>query len=374
MKKIVIACDSFKESMSAMAACQAIERGLKQGFKEEIETTLIPMADGGEGTIDVLKTAIAGEYRYYQVANHMNVMTEVEYVLKDDLAVIESAKVIGLDLIAPEQRDPTVATSLGLGLLLEEVINNGAKKIIVGLGGSGTNDGGLGMLMGMGAKVYDNQGVELTCEIASIKKIAKIDLEPAQKKVAGVEIIIANDVDNPYIGTNGATRIFGKQKGSSPQQLDYLESCLVHLNGVIKDEMDIDLGSVAKTGAAGGLGGAFYLLGSKMQKGIDLVLEMTRFEERIQGAAYVFTGEGSIDSQTINGKTISGIAKMTSAADIPLIGMAGKVDFDIDNLYEIGLTAAFSITNQPKTLEEALKQGEISLEMASKNIARILDL
>lgn len=357
-----------------MAACQAIERGLKQGFKNEIETTLIPMADGGEGTIDVLKTAIAGEYHCYPVVNHMGVMTDVEYVLKDDLAVVESAKVIGLDLVDPEQRNPTVATSLGLGLLLEEVINKGARKIIVGLGGSGTNDGGLGMLLGMGARIFDEHGGELTCEIASIKKIAKIDLKPALKKVAGVEITIANDVENPYIGANGATRIFGKQKGSSPEQLDYLESCLVHLNGVIKDELDIDLGSVAKTGAAGGLGGAFYLLGSKMQKGIDLVLEMTRFEERIQGADYVFTGEGSIDSQTINGKTISGIAKITSAAEIPLIGMAGKVDFDIDNLYEIGLTAAFSITNQPKTLKEALEQGEISLEMASKNIARILDL
>lgn len=374
MKKIVIACDSFKESMSAMAACQAIERGLKQGFKDEIETTVIPMADGGEGTIEVLKTAIDGDYCYHRVVNHMGVLIDVEYVMKDDLAVVESAKVIGLDLVGPEQRNPTVATSLGLGLLLEEVINKGAKKIIVGLGGSGTNDGGLGMLMGMGARIFDAQGDELPCAIASIKKIAKIDLQPALQKVAEVEITIANDVENPYIGDNGATRIFGKQKGSSSQQLDYLESCLVHLNGVIKDAMDIDLGAVPKTGAAGGLGGAFYLLGSKMQKGIELVLEMTRFEERIQGATYVFTGEGSIDSQTINGKTISGIAKITQASNIPLIGLAGKVDFDIDNLYEIGLTAAFSITNQPKTLEEALEQGEISLEMAAKNIAKILEL
>lgn len=372
MKKIVIASDSFKESMTALAACQAIERGLIQGFDEELETVLIPMADGGEGTSEVLKNALDGEYRYIAVVDHMKNPIEAQYVLKDNLAIVESAQAVGLDLVAVEQRDPTVATSLGLGLMIGKIIEAGATKMIVGLGGSGTNDGGLGLLLGLGARIFDHQGAQLPCAIASIEKIARIDLRPALAKVAGVEIIIANDVENPYVGANGATRVFGKQKGASPEQLDYLEQCLVHLNGVIEAQTGINLATVPKTGAAGGLGGAFYLLNAKMQRGIDLVLELTCFEELIQGADYVFTGEGSIDSQTINGKTISGIAKLTAKYDLPLIGLAGKVDFDIDNLYQIGLTAAFSITNAPKSLPQALLDGELALEKTCVNIAKIL--
>lgn len=372
MKKVVIACDSFKESISALEAAQAIDRGLKSGFKEDVESVLIPLADGGEGTLTILHSVIGGNILSWPIVNHYHQKINCEYLVKNKMAVVESAKAVGLDLVAPSLRNPVVATSYGLGLLLKHLMESGVEKIIVGLGGSGTNDGGLGMLVGLGAEIYDGTGVKLPLAIENILKITHIDFSGALDLVKNVEIIIANDVENPYIGSEGATYVFGPQKGATPLQLEYLESCLVHLNKIIDKELGLDLGAVRSTGAAGGLGGAFYLLGARMEKGIDLVLELTDFETKIQGVHYVFTGEGSIDSQTARGKTISGIAKITQKHQIPLIALAGKVDFNLEKLYQIGLTAAFSITNEPKSLEKALEDGAVALEFASRNIARIL--
>ncbi|MDD3026517.1 MAG: glycerate kinase [Erysipelotrichaceae bacterium] len=372
MKKIVIACDSFKESISALDAAKAIERGLKTGAQGEIETVLIPLADGGEGTLEILNSVIDGQVLELEIFNHYNQLISCDYLVKGTMAVVESAKAVGLDLVEPSQRNPLQATSYGLGQLLRHICQSGIEKIIVGLGGSGTNDGGLGMLVGLGAKIYDDEGKELPLAIENILKIRHIDFSGALETVKNVEIVIANDVENPYIGPNGATFVFGPQKGATPQQLDYLETCLIHLNGIIDHELGINLGQVKATGAAGGLGGAFYLLNAKMEKGIELILELTDFKNKIADADYVFTGEGSIDSQTAQGKTISGIAKLTKKNLIPLIALAGRVDFDLEDLYAIGLTAAFSITNQPKTLEAALKDGAAALEFTSKNIARIL--
>ncbi len=372
MKKIVIACDSFKESISALDAAKAIERGLKAGAKEEIETVLIPLADGGEGMLEIINSVIGGRIDSFEIVNHYNQPISCDYLVKDDMAVVESAKAVGLDLVAANQRNPLKATSLGLGQLIKHIGQTGIKKIIVGLGGSGTNDGGLGLLVGLGAKIYGDNGSELPLAIENILKIRHIDFDGAFEAVKDIEIIIANDVENPYVGLNGATNVFGPQKGATLRQLEYLESCLVHLNSIIEKDLGINLGKIKATGAAGGLGGAFYLLQAKMEKGIELVLKLTDFENKISGADYVFTGEGSIDSQTAQGKTISGIANLTRQHQIPLIALAGRVDFDLENLYQIGLSAAFSITNQPKTLEAALRDGPAALEFTSKNIARIL--
>ncbi len=374
MEKIVIASDSFKESMSALDACLAIERGIKLANKN-IKTIIIPMADGGEGTADVLIKNLKADPFFVKTTNPIGEVIDCKYGFVKDtkLAIIEAASCCGINLIEREKRNPSKHSSYGLGKLIVDAIKRDSKKIIIGLGGTGTNDGGLGLLIALGAVIKDKAGNVLPDNIESLYELATIDLSIVKNNIGDVILEIASDVENPFIGPNGATMIFGRQKGANDQQLVYLEKALTHFNTIIKKELNLDLSTLKRTGAAGGLGGALYLIGAKLSSGINIVLEETKFKETIKEADYIFTGEGSIDSQTFHGKTISGIAKIAKECSVPVIALAGRVTSDAENLYDIGVTAMFSITNEAKSLEEALKDGKESLIHTTKNIIKCLN-
>lgn len=370
--KIVIASDSFKESMTAFEACEAMKKGI-HAVDSQVDCVCIPMSDGGEGTVDVLLESTHSKIQKVEVFNPFHEKISATYgVDSAGSAIIECAAVVGIDLIPVEKRNPTIALSTGLGEMLLDALEQGANQIIIGLGGSGTNDGGFGLLYALGTKFYDKNMNELPLSMESVLKIESMDLSEAISKLEKCKLIVASDVDNVYTGKQGATYVFGKQKGANKDQLDYLESCLCHLQEIIKRQYDIDLNQIEKTGSAGGLGGAFYLLGAKMMSGIEMVLNVTDFENKIKGADFIFTGEGSIDEQTINGKTISGISKLGKKYNIPVIAFAGRVSNGAQNLYDHGVTAMFSITNEAKSLEQALLDGTESLTSTTENVFKVI--
>lgn len=373
MKKIVVACDSFKESMSAIEACQAIEKGILK-TKGDFTVKLIPMADGGEGTVDAISYVTAGQFKRVSVQGPLGDLTEAKYLLlqTQQIAFIEVAEACGLNLVPTDKRNPLKTSTYGVGEMILDAIKHQVKHIYLGLGGSSTNDGGLGLLRALQAKFYDNNGNEITA-VNELLNLTSIDLSKTRELLKNCQFTIMSDVDNEFIGENGATYVFGRQKGASRQQLEILEKCLITYNDVVKKQYNIDLKTIKKTGAAGGMGGAFYLLEATMKSGIETVLELTRFEEKIKDADYIVTGEGSIDFQTANGKTISGILKIARKYNIPVIAFAGKVDQDIDKLYNLGLTAAFSITNEAKSLSQALIDGYESLWQTTYNVFRLID-
>lgn len=370
--KIVIASDSFKESMSAFEACEAIKKGI-YAVDSQVDCISIPMSDGGEGTVDVLLETTHSKTRMVEVLNPFHEKIYASYgVDSNGSAIMECAAAVGIDLIPVEKRNPSVALSTGLGEMLLDALEQGANQIVIGLGGSGTNDGGFGLLCALGTKFYDKNMNELPLSMDSVLKIESMDLSEAISKLEKCKLIVASDVDNVYTGDQGATYVFGRQKGASDSQLDYLESCLCHLQEIIKNQYGIDLSAIKKSGAAGGLGGALYLLGAKMMSGIEMVLNVTDFEDKIKGADFIFTGEGSIDEQTINGKTISGISKLGKKHNIPVIAFAGRVTKGAQNLYDNGVTAMFSITNEAKSLKQALLDGTESLTSTTKNVFKLI--
>ncbi|MGN1277278.1 MAG: glycerate kinase [Floccifex sp.] len=359
--KIVVACDSFKESMSALQACKAIERGI-HSMDSNIEVVCIPMSDGGEGSALVLNETLKGEKIYIEAHNAYLEKIETYYYRKEDVALIEMALVCGLEMIPIEKRHSIHSSSYGMGEVMKHAIEHGCTSLIIGLGGSATNDGGIGMLASLGCQFFDEQGKELEPVISNILKMKTIHWT----SFPGISIQVACDVQNPYCGIHGATYTFGKQKGATQKELEYLETCLTHLNSLLK------IHNAPCTGAAGGTSGALYALGAKLCSGIELVIQQTGFEQALMDADYCFTGEGSIDFQTKNGKTIAGIASMCKKHKIPLIAFAGRITHDISELYEMGLTSCFSITNEAKSLQDALKDGEICLEKTVENVIRLL--
>lgn len=373
MKNIVIACDSFKESMSAIEACQAIEEGILKANRN-YNIKLIPMADGGEGTIDAISYVTKGEFVTTLVHGPLGNYVEAKYLVlnNNQTAFIEVAQACGLDLVPSEKRNPLKTSTYGVGEMILDAINRNVKHIYLGLGGSSTNDGGLGLLVALKAKFYDSNNNEIK-KVEELINLIKVDLVETKKLLKDCSITIMSDVDNEFIGKNGATYVFGRQKGANEQQLEILEKCLTRYNEIIKAQYNINLATIKKTGAAGGMGGAFYLLGSSMKSGIETVLEITKFEEVIKTANYIITGEGSIDFQTANGKTISGILKIADKYNVPVIAFAGRVSQDIDELYDMGLTAAFSITNEAKSLPQALKDGYVCLKECAYNVFRLID-
>lgn len=375
MKKVkfVIAPDSFKESLDAFQASNAIKKGIQKIF-ENAEFELIPMADGGEGTSEVIINAQNGEFRKVKVTGPLSEEIEAKYgyVSKEKKAVIEVASACGLHLVEKERRNPLNTTTYGVGEMILDALNNGAEHFVIGLGGTATNDGGLGMLQALGAKAYDCSGNEIGRGGKELIKIERLDLTSLDSRLKDISIEVACDVENPLIGDYGATRTFGPQKGADSNIIEQLEIAMTNYAKIIEKTINLDIANMPKAGAAGGLGGAFLLLGCKLIKGIDLILKHTEFEEKIKDASYIFTGEGSVDSQTQYGKTIAGIASIAKRHKIPIIVLAGKVGDDIEELYDFGITSVFGIVDRPKSLEEALKDGYNSLKKTSENIARLL--
>ncbi|MBO0452866.1 glycerate kinase family protein [Candidatus Enterococcus murrayae] len=374
-KVFVLAPDSFKESMSAKKACEAMERGIRKVLpKAEIHH--VPMADGGEGTVDALVDGSGGTRIAVSVSGPIATEKVTAYfgLLPDNqTAVIEMAKANGLELLPEDKRNPLITSTYGTGEMIKAALDQGAKKIIIGIGGSATNDGGAGMAQALGIRLLDKENNELPVGGGALSKLAKIDVTTIDPRIADTEIIIASDVTNPLTGPNGASVVFAPQKGATAGLVEKLEENLVHYAQVIKKELGIDIKNHPGAGAAGGLGvGLLVFTGAKMRSGIELVIELTHLEEMITKADYVFTGEGSIDYQTKFGKAPYGVAKLAEKHQKPVFACAGHMGEHVETLYEEGMTAIFSILSKPSSLEDALKKGEENLEQLVENIVRVL--
>lgn len=372
--KFVLAPDSFKESMTAKEAAEAMERGIKK-VMPNAEFAQVPMADGGEGTVQSLVDATGGELIETEVTGPLGKRTKAVFGILGDktTAVIEMASASGIQLVKKEERNPLYTTTYGTGELIKAALDKGVKRIFIGIGGSATNDGGAGMLQALGGKLLDKNGQELPFGGGALGKLHKIDLTNLDSRLKEVIIEVACDVTNPLTGKTGASHVFGPQKGATPEIVEILDKNLVHYAEIIRQQFHKDVENIPGAGAAGGLGGGIMaFLNAELKRGVDLVIKYTELEEKVQGATYVFTGEGSIDSQTIFGKTPFGVAKTAKKFGIPVIAFAGRIGDGVEVLYENGIDAIIGIVPGAVSLEEALKKGEINLERAAENIARIL--
>ncbi|MED4225004.1 glycerate kinase [Neobacillus cucumis] len=374
--KFVLAPDSFKESMSSKRAALAMEKGIKAVFPNA-ECVIVPMADGGEGTVESLVSVSNGELIKTEVIGPLGEKVIAEYGLlgQGQTAVIEMASASGLELIKQEDRNPLLTTTYGTGQLIIHALNKGVTRLLIGIGGSATNDGGMGMLQALGVSFKDQSGDELPFGGGALHRLHSIDMSGLDERINRVKIDVACDVTNPLIGENGASTIFGPQKGATPEMITVLDQNLAHFAEVSKKQLGQDIAHMDGAGAAGGLGaGLMAFLNAQLKKGIDLVIEYTGLEERIKGADYVFTGEGSIDGQTLFGKTPYGVANIAKKYSVPVIAFTGRVGNGVESLYDNGFNAIIGILKGVATLEEALASGEANLTFAAENICRILKI
>lgn len=372
--KIVLAPDSFKESMTAKEVCQEIEKGLKKILKN-IECIPVPMADGGEGTTQSLVDATNGEFFTIDVTGPLGDIVKARFGILGDkkTAIIEMAQASGLELVPREKRNPMITTTYGTGELIKKALEKGVSTILIGIGGSATNDGGAGMFQALGGKLLDKNGNDIGFGGGELSKLDRIDISNLDSRIKDVEIIVACDVQNPLTGKNGASHIFGKQKGANEEEREILDKNLKNFAEIIRKDIGKDVENIAGAGAAGGLGaGLMAFLSAKLKKGVEIVIEYSELEKKIQGADLVITGEGSIDGQTRFGKTPYGVAKTAQKYDIPVIALAGNIGKDIETLYEHGFTAILPILTKVESLDEAIKNGKNNVEYIAETLARMI--
>ncbi len=369
--KIVIAPDSFKESMTATEAAAAIARGVHQ-VVPEADCVLVPMADGGEGTTDALVAALGAQTRRVRTQDALGRPIEATYGLTGDgLAIIEVAAAVGIGQIPPAQRDIMRATSLGVGDLVVDALASGATRLIVGLGGSVTTDGGAGLLTRLGAVLLAEDGSVVPPTPEGLVRLARVDLSGLDPRVAGLRIDVACDVTNPLLGPTGAAAAFGPQKGATPVQVPVLDAALARLADALVAAGAPEVRDLPGAGAAGGLGAAFLSLGGTRRRGVEVVAEAAGLEGRVRGADLVMTGEGSIDGQTLAGKTPAGVAEVAARHGVPVIAFAGRVGPDAGLLLRHGFGAIVGIMSGPADLASALAAGPANLEAAAATAMRL---
>jgi glycerate kinase len=371
--KIVIAPDSFKGSVSAVEAAHAIEKGIKQ-FLPDAQTVLLPVADGGEGTMDSMVAATNGKKLECTVTGPLKNPVNAAYGVLGDgkTCVIEMASASGLCLVPKDQLNPLVTTTFGTGELIKKALDDGCRHFILAIGGSATNDGGIGMMQALGMQLLDSSGEPIPYggggELCNIKEIDNTDWD---KRIDESTFLIASDVQNPLVGTHGASHVFGPQKGATPEMVALLDKNMMIWADLVEAKKGIRLHDLPGAGAAGGLGGAFQaFFPSTMKRGIDIVIECTGLREALQGADVVFTGEGQIDFQTASGKTPMGVAQEAKKFNIPTFVLAGSVGTGIDVLYQHGIQSIHSIVNGPMTLQEAMEKAPELLAQKAEQVMR----
>ena len=375
-KTFVLAPDSFKGSMTAKEVCEAMERGLRKAYPTA-NYIHVPMADGGEGTVQSLVDATGGQIHSKEVMGPLGQQVTASYgILGDGITgVIEMASASGIQYVTKETENPLIATTYGTGELILECLNKGINKIIIGIGGSATNDGGTGMAEALGAKFLDSEGSALPRGGGSLNKLAAIDISSLDTRLQQADIIVACDVSNPLCGETGASRVFGPQKGATPEMVKQLDTSLAHYAEVVKQQLHKDVRDVPGAGAAGGLGaGLLIFTQAVLKKGIDIVIEHNGLSEKLKDADLVFTGEGGIDFQTKFGKVPYGVAKTAKEGGKKVIAVAGRVGEGIDTLYEEGIDAVFGIAPGAAELGKLLAEGPYNVERTCENIARVLYL
>ena len=371
--KVLIAPDSFKGNLTALQVAQAIEAGVKRAAPDAL-TVLKPMADGGEGTVQALVDATGGTIIETEVKDPLGEHVTARWGLLHDktTAVIEMAAASGLPLVPPEKRNPLVTTTFGTGELIKAALDRGCRKLIIGIGGSATNEGGVGMTQALGARFLDNNGNALPFGGAALAKLHHIDTTNLDPRLAGFDVLIASDVNNPLCGPKGASAVYGPQKGATPEKVTQLDAALSHYADVIKKDLNVDVRDVAGAGAAGGLGmGLMVFLKARVSPGIEVVVQATGLVAEMKDADFVFTAEGRIDFQSAMGKVLQGVAQKAGGFGIPVIALAGEVADDCQAIYQQGIAACFSIAPGPITLEQSLAEAEKLIARTAENAMRL---
>ncbi len=372
--KVVIAPDSFKDSLSALGVAQAIAQAWQEVFPEA-ETILCPMADGGEGTLEAVLEVCKGQWREKTVIGPLGkpVQAKWGWLEQQKIAMIEMAQASGIQLVPPSERDACQSTTFGTGQLILDALDAGAKDIILTVGGSATNDGGTGLLSALGAVLLDVNQNALPAGGLTLRNLSKIDLTDFDSRIKQTRFLLAADVTNPLCGPNGASYIFGPQKGATPAQVQLLDQALAHFADVSAQLLGFDKRDEAGSGAAGGLGfAAKSYLNAEFKAGVEVVAELNQLAHKISSADWVITGEGKFDQQTLNGKTVLGVSRVAKTHNVPVIVIAGTLGEGYQALYEHGVTAAFSLTNGPITLEQACEQAAELIFERTIDIARLI--
>lgn len=375
MQNFILVPDSFKGTLSAIEVCNIMKLSIKNLYKDA-NIISVPVADGGEGTVDAFLYALGGEKKSIWVSDAFNEQKILAHyaMLKDDIAVIEMAACAGLPLVK-NRLEPDKTTTFGVGELIIDAINSGAKKIILGLGGSATNDGGCGMATALGVKFKDEQDQEFIPTGGTLSQIYKIDMNNIYPKIKDVEFISMCDVDNPLCGKLGASAVFAPQKGADEDMVKLLDEGLAHLAKIIKRDLHIEVKDIKGAGAAGGLGaGSIAFLQSKLTKGIDVVLDTINFDELVSKADIVFTGEGKFDSQSLHGKVVMGVANRSQKYKTPVIVVTGAIGENIQEAYNKGITAIFSINKEPMEFSKSALKSKENMILTMENILRLLKI
>jgi glycerate kinase len=372
--KVVLAPDSFKESMSAAQAAAAMARGVRAVFPDAA-CVEVPMADGGEGTADALVAALGGRWRTVAAHDALGRPVDARYGLAPDgLAVIEVAAAVGIGLVAPAERDVAHSDSTGVADLVRDALDTGATRLVVGLGGSATTDGGAGFLAGLGAVWLDASGRRLVPTPAGLAALDRVDLSGLDPRLRAVTIELACDVTNPLLGPSGAAAVFGPQKGATPAQVPVLDGVLARVADALVAAGRPDVRELPGAGAAGGLGAAFLTLGARLRPGVEVVAEAVGLDAAVAGADLVLTGEGSLDAQTLAGKAPAGVADVAARHGVPVIAFAGRLGPGADSLVGRGFVAVVPIVAEPGDLSVALRDGEANLERSVATVMRLVGL
>jgi len=370
--KIVIAPDSFKGTNSSLMAAALIEAGIKKVFPQA-EVLKLPVADGGEGTVEAVITASGGQWEETAVNDPLGRGIMARWGSTSNLAVIEMAEASGLTLLKEEERNPLKTSTYGTGQLIEEALNRGYRKILIGLGGSATNDGGCGMARALGVRFLDKEGQELSDGGGDLHRLTRIDLQNLDPRIIETEITIASDVTNPLLGERGATATYSTQKGADQAMQRLLEEGLENLAEILEKQQQQSFRNEAGAGAAGGLGfGLLAFCGASISSGIDTILDAIHFEDLIKNATIVVTGEGRIDGQSLYGKVPVGIARRCKAQRIPVLAIVGDLLGNMDAIYAEGIDSVMSTVPRAMPLKEAMERSSELLEDAAERAFRMI--
>ena len=372
MRKILVVSDSFKGTISSGEICAMVVEETARFFPA-CEVIGLPVADGGEGTVDSVLACMAGEKVFLEVTGPFFERRTAFYGRFGDTAILEMAAAAGLPLVDEAQRDPSRTTTYGVGELMRHALERGAKRIVLGLGGSATNDGGCGAAAALGTRFYDADGHTFVPAGGTLSNIVKIDLSETKRLFSGVEVVAMCDIDNPMHGPRGAAHIFAPQKGAGEQMVRLLDDELRALDQTIQRELSVSVAEQPGSGAAGAMGaGALAFFGARLQPGIETVLDTVRFEKRAVGADFVITGEGRLDSQSLRGKVVIGVARRAKRLGIPVVAIVGDIGDDIDEAYAAGVTAVFSTNRVAVPFSEASIRSKRDYRAAVNNLLRLI--
>lgn len=373
--KVIIAPDSFKGSNTSIAVANTIERGIKKVFTDA-EVVKIPIADGGEGTVEALVLGAGGRFKEANVTGPLGDKIKAKYgILDNGTAVIEMSAASGLPLVPEDRKNPLVTTTYGTGELIKAALDDGCSKIVIGIGGSATNDVGVGMAQALGVTFKDKNGQELGFGGGQLDKLDHIDMSSIDPRIKDTEIIVACDVSNPLCGERGASAVYGPQKGATPEMVKQLDNNLRHFAEVIKEQLGMDIIDVPGTGAAGGLGaGLIVFCGAKLKSGIDTVLDVVNIDRHLPDTDLVITGEGRIDGQSIYGKVPVGVAQRVKKYNKPVLAIVGDIGEGASAVYSYGVDGIMSSVNKAMPLSEAMNRSSELLEDAAERVMRIIKI